>query len=605
MNRITVAALAVVFILAGASAISFASSGNVSGALTTRNIDGYSVSYNSTTGYINNVSYQNEAEGHVVLASGISVNGTQVTSSTFLNNATSIDGGKVVLFGKSRPQSFGIMTGSSGSSNMSLHLSESAKMMQQQFNLSSSEQLSLGNMGMNSYANMKFSSFEIKNENFSGVLLTDGNASVKGEGSSTHMIINQYNTSLTESVRPLFAVFMTSENIQNLLENHKDQLENSRFTYNSTTGKASGKYVSFSFNNNTNTVTNMNLTDQRVNSSIFSSVKISGNGTIGKGMEIPSFKMGVVQIYGSLFFYANETYAMAIHDNPVAQSSYIVDNGSIVFTLPAGSNVSVLKMKGNDMQVNGSMVMSDSSFQDNSMFGLDSRMSFGTSVLKITTPNLTEMMNINGGNISVKNNSTITVKSKNYSMIRTVALPGLHNVGKYQKRIDEALSSGKISTELSISGKNNSQNFTMNFNSTVNTSITSSGSHHVTLSIGAKPGHTKGTDIAIFLSNSFLQNSHNISIKFDGSVVTSMNMSAFLNYSSSTSASYSVYKESNGDLVIFHVPHFSNHTIEISNTASQSSSPLSNSSYMIPALGIAAVALLSIGAVVYLRKRNN
>ncbi|MFG1502847.1 MAG: hypothetical protein AAE984_05895 [Cuniculiplasma divulgatum] len=604
MNKITIAAIAVVFILASGSAISLASSGNINGAITTKTIDGYSVSYNSTSGFIKDVSYEYMTGGHVTLASGIYVNGTQINTNMFLKNEISLDSGRVVIFGNNVPQSIGIMTGSTGHSNMDIHLNESARVLQSNFRLSSSSQFQFGGMGMKTYSGMQFRSYEIMNGNFSGVIVTDGKVSLTGSNSNTVMSIEQVNSTFMEKITPLFAVFVTSQNIQNLLQNHKNQLLSNKFAYNATTGKVVGKYVSFQFNNSTNTVSNMNLTSHSINSTLFSSVKISGNGTIGKGFNIPSFKIGSVDTYGSIFFYANDTYIMTVHDNPVAQSSYIVNNGTIIFSLPDHSNVSMLRMNGFDTRVNESMVLSGSSFQEKEMFGLNNRVSFGTEVLKINTPNVTEMMVVNGGNITVKNNSTITVKTGKYAMINVVVPPGLHNLGKYEKRLDNALSSGKIAAELSINGNTNSQNFTMSFNSTVITNITSISSGHAIISVSALPGHKQGTNVVIFLSNTFLQNSHNVYIKFDGTVISSMSMNGLLNDTSSVSAAYSVYAESNGDLVIMHIPHFSNHTIEVSNTEFPSTTA-TVSSLLIPVIGVVIAAAVIVGAVVFIRKRNN
>ena len=604
MNKITIAAIAVVFILASGSAISLASSGNINGAITTKTIDGYSVSYNSTSGFIKDVSYEYMTGGHVTLASGIYVNGTQINTNMFLKNEISLDSGRVVIFGNNVPQSIGIMTGSTGHSNMDIHLNESARVLQSNFRLSSSSQFQFGGMGMKTYSGMQFRSYEIMNGNFSGVIVTDGKVSLTGSNSNTVMSIEQVNSTFMEKITPLFAVFVTSQNIQNLLQNHKNQLLSNKFAYNATTGKVVGKYVSFQFNNSTNTVSNMNLTSHSINSTLFSSVKISGNGTIGKGFNIPSFKIGSVDTYGSIFFYANDTYIMTVHDNPVAQSSYIVNNGTIIFSLPDHSNVSMLRMNGFDTRVNESMVLSGSSFQEKEMFGLNNRVSFGTEVLKINTPNVTEMMIVNGGNITVKNNSTITVKTGKYAMINVVVPPGLHNLGKYEKRLDNALSSGKIAAELSINGNTNSQNFTMSFNSTVITNITSISSGHAIISVSALPGHKQGTNVVIFLSNTFLQNSHNVYIKFDGTVISSMSMNGLLNDTSSVSAAYSVYAESNGDLVIMHIPHFSNHTIEVSNTEFPSTTA-TVSSLLIPVIGVVIAAAVIVGAVVFIRKRNN
>ena len=604
MNKITIAAIAVVFILASGSAISLASSGNINGAITTKTIDGYSVSYNSTSGFIKDVSYEYMTGGHVTLASGIYVNGTQINTNMSLKNEISLDSGRVVIFGNNVPQSIGIMTGSTGHSNMDIHLNESARVLQSNFRLSSSSQFQFGGMGMKTYSGMQFRSYEIMNGNFSGVIVTDGKVSLTGSNSNTVMSIEQVNSTFMEKITPLFAVFVTSQNIQNLLQNHKNQLLSNKFAYNATTGKVVGKYVSFQFNNSTNTVSNMNLTSHSINSTLFSSVKISGNGTIGRGFNIPSFKIGSVDTYGSIFFYANDTYIMTVHDNPVAQSSYIVNNGTIIFSLPDHSNVSMLRMNGFDTRVNESMVLSGSSFQEKEMFGLNNRVSFGTEVLKINTPNVTEMMIVNGGNITVKNNSTITVKTGKYAMINVVVPPGLHNLGKYEKRLDNALSSGKIAAELSINGNTNSQNFTMSFNSTVITNITSISSGHAIISVSALPGHKQGTNVVIFLSNTFLQNSHNVYIKFDGTVISSMSMNGLLNDTSSVSAAYSVYAESNGDLVIMHIPHFSKHTIEVSNTEFPSTTA-TVSSLLIPVIGVVIAAAVIVGAVVFIRKRNN
>ncbi len=604
MNKTIMIAITVAILIASGSAVVVNGGNSVNGNTSVKTVDSYSIAYNNSNGMIGHLSYDTSSSSSIVLASGIYVNGTTLSGMSGmgkLKNSFQIDQGRVAIYGNKYPASIGVMTGSSGKSNMSIHLNETAVRMDQNFKLQSSDSMEFGGMGLSTFSNMDFSSYMIQNANYSGVLVTDGRVSMETQGHVMH--IRQYNNTLMAKITPLFAMFVTSGNIKNLIMEHQDHMGN-KFSYNATTGNVMGRYVGFNFNTTANTFSNMSLRKDGTNATLFSTISASGNGSFGKGFNVPSFVMGKVQIYGSLFLYANDSYVSTIHDNPVAQSNFIIQNGTLTFRAPQGSNISMFSVHNSNVKMNTSLVTSNQQFQEKMEMGLNAKIGVGSKALRIVTPNLTEFLMVNGGNVSISSNGTIKISTNNMAMVNLVVPPGMHHLGKYQDKIMKAIESGKISTELSINGTSTQGNFTLSLNSTVRTNLTSVSPGHAVVTLNATPGHKKGTDIVIFLSNSFLQNSHNIYIKFDGKIITSTNISGILNDTSNISASYAVYSEQNGEIVIIHVPHFSNHTVDLSTTPYTANQSYLNSSLFIPVMGVVIAAIILVGALVYIRKRK-
>ncbi|EQD57324.1 hypothetical protein B2A_04859, partial [mine drainage metagenome] len=173
-------------------------------------------------------------------------------------------------------------------------------------------------------------------------------------------------------------------------------------------------------------------------------------------------------------------------------------------------------------------------------------------------------MIIHGGKVNISG-QTVLVSSNNLSFIHIVAPTGMEHE---QAMIRNAIIHGKISDQIFLNGQNTLSNMTLEFNSTVSVNVTSQSSGHASIRIGSNSGIHRGTDIVIFLSNQFLNGASKFTISFDNKSVSVSTSSQILNVTSTTSAAYAVFQGSAGVYVVFHIPHFSNHTISISATPS-------------------------------------
>ena len=116
-----------------------------------------------------------------------------------------------------------------------------------------------------------------------------------------------------------------------------------------------------------------------------------------------------------------------------------------------------------------------------------------------------------------------------------------------------------------------------------------------------------GTNVAFFVNKTFLNaSSGKIYVSFDGNSITlTSTLNGTLTVNSSTNAYYAVVPEQGGYLVVVHVPHFSNHTIVISDTSlstSPSNLPVTLSPLELGIVGVAVVAVIA-GIVVVIRRR--
>ncbi|EQD75404.1 hypothetical protein B1B_02148, partial [mine drainage metagenome] len=131
--------------------------------------------------------------------------------------------------------------------------------------------------------------------------------------------------------------------------------------------------------------------------------------------------------------------------------------------------------------------------------------------------------------------------------------------------------------------------------------VSSVSNGKVVLNLSAATGHHEGTNVLIFVSNSVIANGSTIHLSFDGKVVTLTSVGGVINATSSTEASFATMKASGGTLIILHVPHFSNHTVDIY-SSSASTSPLTtiyqNADLVVLGSVIAVIVAISVVAVV-------
>ncbi|MGP6207669.1 hypothetical protein ACNF42_06560 [Cuniculiplasma sp. SKW3] len=609
MSKTIIAIIAVTVLLMSGGAFAFSDAGvSASSSLSVKTVDNFTLSYNSTSGFVNNVSYQTSS-GNVVISDSIYINGSAPATSGMISGSQfTFDNGKVLVFGNKMPRAVSLVTYGSltSAANMKVNLNEKAKKIDANFQVKSSSSSTLGGLSLDTMLGIKMSEYIIQNGNFSGFFITDGIVTVSNSGQT--LTITQNTSSKIMAYMPLISVFVTSGNLANMIQKYEKDKIAEKFSYNATTGNVTGRNVEFNFNTTTNTLTDLKVKRSGSMDEIISSLSVVGNGSIGQGVNIPNFDLGSVETYGSIFLYANSSFIVTFHDNPVAQGTLVIDNSTATIVAPSGSNVTFFATRNTNIQINASAVSSNSDVQAKAVFGFDHKFSSGTGAVRIVTPNnVTEYLLINGGNLNVTGN-TIKLNTTSTAMIHFVSPPGLSNLGKYRVALQDAIAKGKIAAQMIINGSTDFGNFTVGFNSTVQSKVTQITHGKVTLTFSATAGHHTGTDVIIFLSNQFLNGSTHVYLKFDGQIVSVTSMNDILNVTSSTNASYAVYAESSGDVVVLHIPHFSNHTVEISTTPYTTSTPVSTGSngslgldITIGAIVVAAVVI--IGVAYFIRKK--
>ncbi len=604
---IAIIAVSVLLMSGGAFALSDAASSSGS-SLNVKTLDGFTLTYSNTTGFIGNVSYMSE-NGNVNLTGAIYINGSAQTMTGMMSNsAFSFDNGKVMVFGSKEPKAIALVTYGSTTSkaNMTVNLNEKAQKVSYGFKIKSSEDSNLGGLSMSTFLGLHLNEYVIENGSFRGFFITDGVVQMNNNG--YRLVIDQNTSTMTYSYMPLVSVFVTSGNLNNLIQKYEKDRFSEKFTYNASTGNVSGRDVQFNFNATTGILSDLKLKRDGTMHEVFASMMVTGNGTIGQGMNIPSFQLNSVQTFGSLFLYANNSYIVSVHDNPVAQGTLVVNNGTATIVAPAGANVTYFKTNNVNLKINASLVSSNSDIQEKAVLGFDHEFHSGTAAVRIETSNVTELLMIDGGNLSVKG-QTITLKTNGTALIHFLSPPGFSNLGKYKVAINDAIQKGKIAAQLVINGSTNFGNFTVGFNSSVQSNVSEITHGKAVLTFSATRGNHTGTDVMIFLSKQFLNGSTNVYLKFDGQIVSVTSMNNILNITSSTNASFAVYTETSGDVVILHIPHFSNHTVEISTTPYTSpTSPASPAQPLndglIITIGAAIVAVVVIAGVAFYIRRK-
>ena len=338
---------------------------------------------------------------------------------------------------------------------------------------------------------------------------------------------------------------------------------------------------------------------------MFQNISSKGNGTIGTPSQVPPFRVGEPLEMGSIFFYANNSYTYAIHNNPSIESNFFLENGTMVFNVSSGLKISEHNIpSGFHNTMNVSETFENSSVAANTTLGLnDSYLSARTSVM-ISGHGYFGIMSINGGNVTISG-SRISVNTSGFAGITMVSPPGLQRINSSLEAVfQNSIASGKISGQIAISNDNSSSyNTSIFFNRSLRMTVTSVQDGKVTVEVGSS--QHRGTSIAIFVSDKFVSNSGKIYVTFDGNSAILSSFNGTLNANSTTSAYYTTVQENSGTVVIIHIPHFSNHTIVVSSTPSVTSSPsgLTTMDYELVG-GIGAVVIIGVIAGFAIRKKH-
>ncbi len=96
-------------------------------------------------------------------------------------------------------------------------------------------------------------------------------------------------------------------------------------------------------------------------------------------------------------------------------------------------------------------------------------------------------------------------------------------------------------------------------------------------------------------------------MKFDSTTINSESVNLVINSTNTVTATYSTVNVAGGFVVIVHVPHFSNHTIEITSAQTNSTSPLGpilGSTTDLVIVGV-VIVVVAVGAVLGIRRKRH
>jgi hypothetical protein len=388
---------------------------------------------------------------------------------------------------------------------------------------------------------------------------------------------------------------------------HSPHMQNhgAKLTYNPTTGNITGQYLTANFNSLTGIFSNVtyNMTSTTLIKEMY------GNGTSFGFMNkisnsiYPSHSRAM----GNMFISINSSSLFVMHNNPAMESNMIVNNGSLYLHIPHNAKISNTT---DNMQVNTSanakMNLQANSTTKNSadvnhtMVNFNNIINAGRDFITIDNNGTIAMIFVHNGNFTITGHKIKITSAKNgTAFVNMVVPPGLQKI-KDNGIIMHGIMQGRISSELALNYVNGTRtNSTINYNSS--THLTYIGNTSSTNSFDVNSSVNHHTIVAAFIDNNITKNTGHAYVKFDGKLATYVNMSTLVNETSSTHAYYSYTNSSSGMYVLMYVPHFSNHTIVVSNVPFQNVTNYTG--YYIIGGVIAALALIGVAAYV-IKKRK-
>lgn len=392
------------------------------------------------------------------------------------------------------------------------------------------------------------------------------------------------------------------------IDNHFAHNYGAKLMYNSTTGMVMGKYLTADFNSSTGVFSNVtyNLTSTVLISKMYST------GTPITNISLPILGMSLhMRSYtayriGNMFIMVNGTSFYVLHNNPTLESNMMV-NGNLTLVVPSTTHI---YNTSNNMQVStsanyslnaqaNSNVFGNVNMADHVMVNFNNTINAGRQMIVIDNNGTMAMLFIHNGNFKITNN-TITISSNTSSgpvLVNMVAPPGLQKISNNSMVLSNIMK-GRISSEIALNYVNGTiANSTVNYNSSTHFVYTGNTSSTTSFDINSTVNHH--TIVAVFIGNNVTKNTGHAYVKFDGSIATYVSMSTLVNETSSTHAYYSYTNTSSGMYVFMYVPHFSNHTIVVSNT------PFHNTDYTEYYIGGGIIAVLAIiGVAAYAIKKR-
>lgn len=586
-TKVAVLGLVLALVL-GFGTISYASAPSTVG--TPAHVGDFNLTYNSSASVVSGVSYS-ENGSSLTVANNIYVNASTssvMSGFSFPAGYISLKNGSVFA----SLEGHALIVADTGSSP-SIVLSSSYNVTRIYVDLNADAWFG-GFMSAGMSLSAKMSVYEM-------ALPGGGVAIIFGNSNSAKMGPGTVEFSSTSS--PLFMGIVVKQGFANYIRAHIS--DTSRFTYNATTGLVSGKHVSFGFSSGK--ISDFTYID--TGTVVFNSVSVTGNGSFESENGIPVMPFNKPVIIGGLFAYASNTSIVVVHDNPVAQSNFLVSNGTISFAVPSALNVTQFGLTaGFRASLNVSASIYSNEMSGNVTFGMNGQIRAGSTGIYIHGSGFRAMMFIRDGSVSISGN-VISVKTSSIAKIEFIAPVGLQgSVSTGIHSVMTAIMNNEVSTMEEISYVNGSIHpVTVQYNSSVSMSLQRAVTNNVSLTVSSS--NHRGTVITVFVSSAIIASGSKITVSFPGESINaySASVNATIRATSVINAYYSTVNVTGGMLVVIHIPHFSNHTIDITATPSTSQAPsplLSGNGIYYLAGGIGVVLVAAAAAAIIYRRRK-
>ena len=371
------------------------------------------------------------------------------------------------------------------------------------------------------------------------------------------------------SVQQNAAAINTSGSFNSSITEHFQHMHNygARLNYNATTGNISGRFLTANFNSATGVFSN--ITYNTTSTQLIS--KMYANGT---SYSIVTPRISFIQntnVIGNLFMYANASSFLVMHNNPTIETNMMVYNGTIDIYVPTGATI---YNTSSNPQVNSTAnaslnaqantnIFTSSNAALYTMVNFNNTVNAGRQMIIIDNNGTIAMLFVHNGSFKITGHEISISSAKGKPvLVNMVVPPGMQKITD-NSTFMHGIMNGIISSEIDLNMVNGTlTNSTLYYNSSLHMVFTGKTSSTESFDVNSSVNHH--TIVAIFIGNNVTTNTGHAYVKFDGKIASYVTVSTLMNETSSSNAYYSYVNSSSGMYVLMYIPHFSNHTIEVS-----------------------------------------
>jgi hypothetical protein len=366
------------------------------------------------------------------------------------------------------------------------------------------------------------------------------------------------------------ASMSTSGSFNNSINEHFKDMHNygARLNYNAKTGNITGRFLTANFNSSTGVFSNItyNMTSTQLIS------KMYANGTTAfVTSPFTQWFTNNVNVIGNLFMYTNASSFLVMHNNPTIETNMMVYNGTINIYVPTGATiyntssnpqVSATANASLNAQANNSIFI-NSNLALNTMVNFNNTVNAGRQMIIIDNNGTIAMLFVHNGSFKITGHEISISSAKGKPvLVNMVVPPGMQKITD-NSTFMHGIMNGIISSEIGLNMVNGTlTNSTLYYNSSLHMVFTGKTSSTESFYVNSSVNHH--TIVAIFIGNNVTTNTGHAYVKFDGKIASYVTVSTLMNETSSSNAYYSYVNSSSGMYVLMYIPHFSNHTIEVS-----------------------------------------